>query len=118
MLVQMVARIRVRLATVAGGRAGRRSCDARNTGLAVDPVAPAGPGGAPRLGGGGDRVRKPTLLERACGLQKGFLRVQTDLPPVPRSRGHTAGAERTGLTDRRVKVKRAPGRPRSTVAVT
>ena len=62
------------------------------------------------------RVRKPTLLERACGLQETFLRVQTDLPPVPRSRGHTAGAARTGLTVRRVKVKRAPGRTRSAVA--
>ena len=52
-----------------------------------------------------------TVLERAGGLQPGFLRVQTDLPPAPRSRGHTAGTERTGRTQRRVKVEKAPGRP-------
>ena len=52
------------------------------------------------------------MLERACGLQQGFLRVQTDLPPAARSRGHTAGAEWTGRTERRVKVEEAPRRPR------
>ena len=51
-----------------------------------------------------------TVLERAGGLQQGFLRVQTDLAPAARSRGHTAGTERTGRTERRVKVERAPGR--------
>ena len=50
-----------------------------------------------------------TVLERAGGLQQGFLRVQTDLAPAARSRGHTAGAERTGRTEGRVKVEIAPG---------
>ena len=52
-----------------------------------------------------------TVLERAGGLQQGFLRVQTDLAPAAGCRGHTAGTERTGGTQRRVKVEKAPGRP-------
>ncbi len=57
------------------------------------------------------RCESRTVLERAGGLQQGFLRVQANLPPAPRSRGHTAGTERTGRTQRRVKVEKAPGRP-------
>ncbi len=51
-----------------------------------------------------------TVLERAGGPQQGFLRVQANLPPAPRCRSHTAGTQRTGRTERRVKVERAPGR--------
>ena len=51
-----------------------------------------------------------TVLESTGGLQQGFLRVQTDLAPAARCCGHTAGAERTGRTERRVKVEEAPGR--------
>ena len=49
-----------------------------------------------------------TVLELAGGLQQGFLRMQTDLPPAARSRGHSAGAQWTGRTEHRVKVERAP----------
>ncbi len=52
-----------------------------------------------------------TVLEGAGGLQQGFLRVQTDLAPAARGRGHTAGAQRTGCTERRVKVEIAARRP-------
>ena len=51
-----------------------------------------------------------TVLERAGGLQQGFLRVQTDLAPAAGCRSHTAATQRTGRTERRVKVERAPGR--------
>ena len=49
-----------------------------------------------------------TALERAGGLQQGFLRVQTDLAPAAQFRGNTEGTQRTGRTECR--------RPRSPVA--
>ena len=57
------------------------------------------------------RCESRTVLERAGGLQQGFLRVQANLAPAARCRGHTAEAQRTGRTQRRVKVEKAPGRP-------
>ena len=75
------------------------------------PIAPAGPSHASQPGGGGDTVRKPhctgACVRPAIGLP---LRVQADLPPAARSCGHTAGAELTGRTERRVNVERAPCR--------
>ena len=51
------------------------------------------------------RGESRTVLEGAGGLQKGILGVQPDLAPAPRGRGHTAGTQRTGRTQRRIKVK-------------
>ena len=51
------------------------------------------------------RGESRTVLEGAGSLQQGFLRVQPDLAAAPRGRGHTAGAQRTGRTQRRIKVE-------------
>ena len=42
-----------------------------------------------------------TALERAGGLQQGFLRVQTDLARAAQFRGNTEGTQRTGRTESR-----------------
>ena len=107
--VQMAARIRVRLATVdgeielGGGLVTPDVQDLAQTQL-HQPVQAGLHGLAEEAIGCESR----TVLEREGDLQQGFLRMQTDLPPAVRSSGHTAEAERTGLTELRVRVERTP----------